>query len=368
MIGGLLVALLSGVLGTCTRSEAAEPAVLGDSARLLNPKISVIGFFLGAAGNGNREPRPLNLKEAEFAFQAAVDPYAKADVFLTAEPERAALEEAYLTWTALPWGLGARAGRMRLNFGKFNRIHAPETPFADRPLAAETFFGAEGLSEAGGELSWLISNPWDLYINFDFAAASPPAADEVPIFDRARSRNLLYTGRLGSYADLTEKANVTFGVSAARGPNNSTFDPVANSSNSLETNLLGVDIAFRWKDPARAVYRGLLWQTEWIGANRQLALAEDASKSREVRPWGLFSYLDWQFARRWHTGARYDYTRLANNVGRRAGGLLFLSFDPSEFSRLSLQGKYVANEFAKREFAAFLKITFNLGPHGAHPW
>ena len=56
------------------------------------------------------------------------------------------MEEGYLTWLSLPLGGQAKIGKFRADFGKFNRTHAGETPFADRPLSTLAFGGEEGLS------------------------------------------------------------------------------------------------------------------------------------------------------------------------------------------------------------------------------
>src|SRR5437867_10581708 len=54
-------------------------------SKIFNPDIAVIGDFLGAAGS-NKVPNPepaLTMHESEAAFQAIVDPYARADFFFS---------------------------------------------------------------------------------------------------------------------------------------------------------------------------------------------------------------------------------------------------------------------------------------------
>ena len=70
---------------------------------MFNPDTSVIGNFLGAAGRNPISTEPsLQLSEAEVSFQAVVDPYARADFFLSAGPEGLDVEEGYATFTSLP--------------------------------------------------------------------------------------------------------------------------------------------------------------------------------------------------------------------------------------------------------------------------
>src|SRR5262249_32349630 len=54
------------------------------SSKVFNPDIAVIGDFLGAAGHNTVNPSPsMEMHESEAAFQAVVDPYARADFFLS---------------------------------------------------------------------------------------------------------------------------------------------------------------------------------------------------------------------------------------------------------------------------------------------
>ena len=59
-------------------------------SKALNPDIGVIGNFIGASGHNVINPSPsLTLSESEFSFQAIVDPYARADFFLSVGEEGA---------------------------------------------------------------------------------------------------------------------------------------------------------------------------------------------------------------------------------------------------------------------------------------
>src|SRR5262245_30822852 len=102
------------------------------AAKVFNPDMSVIGNFVGVAGeNPMSDQRSLELSEAEMAFQAIVDPYAKADFFLSAGPDGLDVEEGFITFTSLPSNFLLKVGKMRAQFGKVNTLHTHMMPTAD---------------------------------------------------------------------------------------------------------------------------------------------------------------------------------------------------------------------------------------------
>ena len=120
--------------------------VLGN--KIFNPEMAAIGTLRGAAGYDasqfSRDPVPaLEMQEAELSLQAVVDPYARADVFLSFGEQGVDIEEAYLTFTSLPGAVQLRAGKMRSAFGKVNTMHLHMLPWIDRPLMVQNVIGGE---------------------------------------------------------------------------------------------------------------------------------------------------------------------------------------------------------------------------------
>src|SRR5215831_10613481 len=80
-------------------AQTPSSSVVGGSVnngKVFNPDISVIGDFLGATGSNQVNPSPaMEMHETEVAFQAVVDPYAKADFFISFGEEGVNLEEGY---------------------------------------------------------------------------------------------------------------------------------------------------------------------------------------------------------------------------------------------------------------------------------
>jgi len=370
--------LLLAILGGAAERADAQTQDTGTSsvpagANLLNPAISVIGWFQAEAGDQNLEAgsTAFELREAELGLQANVDPYSRADFFISFNPEDGVdVEEGYINFFSLPAGLTAKLGKFRSNFGKFNRTHPPETPFADRPLAAERFFGEEGLAPTGASVSWLAPLPF--YLNLDAEVTTTPSSHDgeegvtapPAAFEPYRGKDLLYLGRVSTFADLGEAMNVTLGGSFANGANGVGQADSTSPEEALRARVLGADATFRWKDPRRSIYRSLMAQVEWMERS-----AETLGGPDEIRH-GAFAWVDFQFARRWHVGARYDW---ADALGvpehdPATGVLGFFTFTPSEFSLISVQGRGRDLEDGTSETRWFLKTTFNIGPHGQHPF
>ncbi|MFB3117298.1 MAG: hypothetical protein ACE1ZP_00910, partial [Myxococcota bacterium] len=135
--------------------------------RVLNPEISVTGDIVGAytAPGGGDNATGFTPREFEFSFQAALDPYTRTKIFVTREqdfeiagvPEEDGeeeagsfeIEEGYMYWVGLPGGFGAKIGKFRQEIGLYNRWHTHALFEIERPLAAVTFLGEDGLIQTG---------------------------------------------------------------------------------------------------------------------------------------------------------------------------------------------------------------------------
>lgn len=324
--------------------------VSANSSKVFNPDMSVIGNFVGVAGRNPMSDQPsLSLTEVEAAFQAVVDPYARADFFLSASPEGLEVEEGYITFTSLPAGLLLKAGKMRAQFGKVNTMHTHILPWADRPLVSQNLFGGEeGLTDAGLSVSRLIPNSF-MFID---AAGEVYRGDSAVFHSEARSK-LNYVGRLRGYRDLTEGTNVDLGVSYARGP--------SAALPGSGTRLTGVDATFRYRPLRRAIYRQFVGRTEFVWSRQDVPAGAQQNAS------GFYASADYQFARRWFIGARGDRSgRALDSALHDSGGSISLTFRPSEFGLI--RGQYRHTRYAEGIDAneLLLQLSFSIGAHGAH--
>jgi len=332
-----------------TPSPAAQAA---GASKIFNPDIGAVGNFVGAAGRspGGGEPS-LNMQEAELSFQAVVDPYARADFFVTLGPDEVALEEGYITFPALPGGLLTKIGKMRDAFGKVNGQHPHTLPFIDRPLVSTNLTGGEdGLADAGISVARLIPNPW-LFLE----ATGQVYQGNSAIFQAPIRGDLAYVGHLRAYQDLGESTNVDLGGSIAYGHNGATADST--------TRLLGADATLRWKPLRRSIYTHFL-------ARGELTWSRTGTADGPFDAVGGYGYLEYQFGRRWTAGVRYDNSERAAAPGQRdEGGSLILTFKPSEWSLVRAQ--YRRTRFAGETSPAnelLFQALFAIGAHGAHPF
>jgi hypothetical protein len=319
------------------------------SSKIFNPDIAVIGDFLGAAGGNTIDNQPsLEMHEVETSFQAIVDPYAKADFFLAFSPEGAEIEEGFITFTSLPGALLLKVGKMRASFGKVNQTHNHALSWTDRPLVTQNLVGGEeGISDAGLSVSRLLLNPL-----FFLEATGEVYRGDDAVFQTNDRRHLTYLGRLRGYRDLTEGTNLDVGTSIAYGPTDLGPDTWAR--------LIGVDATFRYRPLRRAIYKRVLARTELVWSRQNLEGSHQSA-------FGYYVSGDYQFARRWFVGARYDTSdRALDSSLDDKGGALLLTFWPSEFSQV--RGQYRHTKYAEGETAnEFLfQFLFSIGAHGAH--
>ncbi len=335
----------------------------GSASKALNPDISVIGDFIGAAGKNDatllasQQPFPsLQMHESEVGLQAIIDPYARGDFFVSFGEEGVDLEEGYITFTALPKGFVAKVGKMRSAFGKVNGLHNHVLPWVDRPLVTTNLVGGEdGIDDAGVSIQRIIPAPKGIFLEATGQVFRGDSGDEnSPLFHATDRGDLSAVAHLRSYKDITESTNLDIGVSYARGHNDVGSD--------FLTQLYGVDATLRWKPLRRSIYHSFIGRGEFIWSQRQQI-------SDEQRAFGFYTSADYQLGRRWFVGGRFDWAdraRFANLTDK--GTSLTVTYWPSEFSQVRGQYRYTnyaeginANEF-------LMQLIFSLGAHGAHPF
>jgi hypothetical protein len=330
------------------------------ASKVFNPDMAVIGNFLGAAGKNVVNPIPaLALPESELSLQAIVDPYARADFFLSFGEEGVAVEEGYLTFPTLPGGILMKVGRQYQAFGKANTLHSHVLPWADRPLVSSNLLGGdEPMADAGISVARLIPNPW-LFLE---ATGQVFRGDSNGVFRSSRRSDVSYTGHIRGYQDISESTNIDLGTSYSRGHNDS---GVVNGVDlgRFTTSLFGIDATIRWRPLQRSIYHSFIGRSEAIWSRRDQPLEMRQSAS------GFYVSGDYQVGRRWFTGLRFDRSERATDAAAHDSAQSFVvTYWPSEFSQV--RGQLRRTTYAEGETAnEFLfQFQFAIGAHGAHPF
>jgi len=321
-----------------------------------NPDIGVIGDFRGAYISKGKRNLDLYLNETEVSLQATVDPYARADFFLSfgRDPETGKygveVEEGYLTTLSLPARLQLKAGRFRSAVGRLNTVHPHALPFIDMPNAFVNYFGEEGLKDEGVSLSWLLPTK-AFYQELVFQATS--GYSESPAFTRSEKNRLLYVSHLKNFFTINDDNTIEIGLTGISGPNDS----------SRVSNMAAADIIYKWKPVKLNTYHSLTWQSEFYFNHANLA------DNFSMNSFGMYSFLQYQVAKRWFLTGRYDYSQKPYDKSSKENAFsLTAGWYATEFSKIEFETKTTDDNIDKRFYQAWLRWIFVIGAHGAHQY
>ena len=354
------------------RSAVADNVRLGGAGgaagKALNPDISAIGDFISGVGHNPLNPTPVfQMHESEVGLQAVVDPYARADFFISFGETGVEVEEGFITFTALPAGFVAKAGKMRSAFGKVNTLHNHVLPWVDRPLVTQNLVGGEdGIDDAGASFEHIIPAPGGWFLDFTGQAFRGDSGD---VYTASNKNDASVVGHLRGYKDLTDNSNLDLGVSYSRGHNLFGSDFI--------THLYGIDATYRWKPLQRSIYKSFVGRSEVIWRQQnQPSLAACMiitcplyTAAGFQRAFGFYASGDFQLARRWFVGGRVDESDRAFNARLEdKGGSAVLTYWPSEFAQIRGQYRFTRYAGLGDAHELFMQVQFALGAHGAHPF
>ena len=371
------------------RAEAPRhtSAPVGAYGGLMNPDISFIANMKGFLSND--DDNPLNqrflLQEAELGFQGYLWPGIRGDAFVALEQEvggdgevatEVDLEEAYVSFLDLPWGLQAQAGRKFQDFGRLNPIHPHHWPIPDTPLPLRRLFGDHNWFDDGVQISALIPNPWEAYIKLQggvWSGWQPGHAheheeethEEAWLDQTVRWSGNVFTARASLDFPLAEHPNLMPGYSFAGDDGGDTF-------------LHGLDLTLihRWPQS----YRRLRWQNELFFRDSRVSPLlsevheehgehEEAHEhehhhagTRDADDWGGYSLLALTLSKYWETGVRFDWWD-ADHFGDEWGLTTFLSYYFSHSMYLRPAYRYSRLPDGSDEHVGLVQFVWGLGPH-----
>ena len=359
----------SEVIGAAPAQQGGQGATGGNplARLLLMPDLSAIASFTGVYDGYDVEKRSPDrgelfgkkgqptfvFQEVEMGLQAVVDPYFRADIFVSFTPDGVDVEEAYATTLALPAGLQLRAGKFFTPFGRMNQQHPHVWEFVDPPLARGRLLAQEVLSGPGVVASWLAPTPW--FAQVELAAQSTAPYDGL-------SPQLTGVGRLLQYFPLTDADSVGVGLSAARR---------REASAGGFRDLGGADVYIRHRVPSSRSYlsaQGELYLRKFHDAPVPGGAPGELRSAKPEHGWWAQAF--WRQDAFLGYGARYEEAPAAGisapGTERRASGVV--DWYPSEFSRLALEASYDRLPGGKGGFEGLLHFEFGIGAHGAHPF
>lgn len=320
-----------------------------------NPDISVIGDFGASYINTGKRNFNAYLNEAEFSFQSVVDPYIRADFFLSFGRDEdthkygATVEEGCLTSLSLPAGLQLKAGKFKSAVGRINPVHSHALPFIDLPNAYENLFG-EGINDEGISLSWLVPNH---AFYQELTAQTFAGFGESPVFIRSDKNDFLYVAHLKNFFSLGDNATLELGFSGVSGPNDS----------SRFTQIGAGDLTYKWKPLQKNTYKSFTWQSEFFYSHA------DLKETQTTNAFGLYSLISLQVAKRTFLTARYDYAQ--NPYAPQSVQMAYsatLGWLATEFQKIEIEGKTTTSTDEHQFYQAWLRWIFVIGTHGAHQY
>lgn len=343
-------------------------------ASSMNPEIALIldvaaSYFSeeDSLQLGGHDPAEtgFSMQQLELSMSGSVDPYFRLHANLVFTLFGVEVEEAFATSTRLPVGLQLRVGQFFTRFGRLNPTHPHSWKFLDQPLVNGKFFGGEGSRGLGAELSWLMPLPWYAEVltsvnNADsaccarsFYGGDNPGVDGL--------EDLLITTSLKQFWALSETTGFFFGLSGQFGPN-------ANGHRS-RTNILGTDVTIRVRPLDSPRRRALTWQTEAMLRSRQVP-------GDVLQDWGMYTSAVWTLSPSWEVGARYEWVAGVDDdpldpewAEARDRTSAQVTYYPSHFSRIRLQGKYDDPDWTERPvWGVMLGTEFMIGAHGSHAY
>lgn len=333
------------------------------SLQALNPEISLNGDLYGSIHSDNPRSENFIPREFEFTFVSALDPYARAKVFLTVEEDggrievfpgdlgeadgaAVGVEEGYVEWVALPGGLRLKVGRFFQQFGQLNRWHSHALHFQSRSLPHLAFIGEGALAQDGASVHWLL--PTGGSGAYEATVELTRSRNEV-LFGEAHS--LSYLGHMNAFWQLSPSTDLDLGLSAL-------FGDYQDVDGRYDNRLFGAEMAFNWAPPQQSLYRGIV-----VRGGVMLSDPEAVRGLRGESAWGIWSLAEIKLSQQWVAGGRYDWVENPEDPSESAWlASPTLTYWQSEYVRLRAEYDILGNPGkTTRQFT--LRITFAMGPH-----
>ncbi len=321
----------------------------GGNLNRANPEISATADIRLQVNPDAPTTDNVDVREFEFSFQSALDPYAKTKIFLSASDEGVSVEEGYAYWTGLPGGLRLDLGRFRQQVGELNRWHPHALPESELPLVLREYFGNEGLKGDGLGVYWTVPFGGGAAGTYELWGQATLANNEA-LF--AGGRRLAGLGHLNAFWAVSPAVFFQIGGSIVGGE---------NPDSSLSTVVYGADFRLTWRPPAQALYHSFTLRGEGYMNRRSVGgVVQHYS--------GAFVGAQYQVSRRLFAGTRFDWVEPLTVPDRHTWAIVpSLTWWQSEWVYLRLEGQYQRDALLGGGFAKnnriLLQTVWAIGPH-----
>ncbi|MGL6112086.1 MAG: hypothetical protein ACRC2B_18495 [Rubrivivax sp.] len=379
----------------------APVAAAPTSANAFNPAISLIlsasyaslsqdpqhyrfnGFLTGAEiGPG---VQGFSLGESELTISASVDPWFFGSLSVALEADNgASVEEAFLQTTALPAGLGLKAGRFLSSIGYLNDQHAHTWDFVDQPLVYQAFLEGQ-LRQDGLQLRALLPTEQFIELGGSIGAGGPfPSGGS----NGNRPGTATLFAHTGGDVGISHswRAGLSYLWAKSNDRESWDLDASGNSVTQLfsgNTRMVIVDGVWKWAPNGNARRTSLTLQGEYMRRDESGSLTYDSTgvaltDSFSALQSGWYAQAVYKFLPDWRAGVRYDRLNVGNVDAASNNGSLFvpaysparatlmLDWAPSEYSRVRLQYANDRARYGLTDNQFIVQYQLSLGAHGAH--
>lgn len=390
---------------TFVKAPATEPAAARNipatsktqvNDNSFNPEIGVIlqgryqsfsegqselaGFAIGEEAERGKEG--LGIDETELNFSASVDDKFRGAATVALHEHdgetEVEIEEAYISTTALPYGLEAKAGRFFSELGYLNAHHSHADDFADRPLPNRVFLDSN-YGDDGAQLSAVL--PTTIYSEI---GGGMFRGDDFPGGGGEGSDIGAWTayGRVGG--DVGARTSWRLGLSTLQAEGGERAGNEGAVMFDGDSSLYIADARMIYAPSGNNAEQEFILQGEYFYRDEN-GTYEDSDAGTgtvdyDAHQSGWYAQGVYKFMPQWRVGARYSQLYASDAPAGLAGSALdngghdpwaaavMVDWTNSEFSRFRAQVNREALADNQQDDQIILQYVMSLGAHGAHAY
>ena len=367
------------------------------SAGTSTERDDVIQQLQGGSHDPNRRGFTLQKIALGVSGQIAEDFRAEAHMVFFIDPEgetAVELEEAFAQTTGMDHGFQIEGGFFLTEFGLINPQHPHDWTWLDQPVAHSRIFGADGLRQAGLQISQQTEHrSWHVGIQQANGETTQSFLGNDELYDPAEAdrsigglafadqettsfNDFIYSARLAESWNMDPNTRASLGGSVLYGPNATGPDG--------RTLVYGVDFKV---EGAGAGPNGIgwVWQTEWLFRDFDVDSTNPNFVTGQLEDWGLYTQIQHWCDEHWAFGLRYE---LASGSGVNSNPAApgtpigrdtdpfradrhrispMVTWRPNDSSRIRLQYNFDdSDHLADNVHSVWFGFEFALGGHEGH--